>query len=169
MACLTSGRVKNCAAAISGGNKFLYLTDTQDIDVVTVGVNEEVTGVTMLLAAVFFKYEFAADTASFTEELTNENCATLVTQQFVMNWRGRNQDDRNQIMEFADCCCGMTAIHCENTGTSWIWGYDETEEIQLLSSSGTTGLLKSDANEEVITLQATATKKARTYTGVIPV
>lgn len=169
MACLTSGRTKQCASAISGGNKFLYLADLQDIDVVTIGLNGEVTGITMLAAAIFYKYEFATDTAQFTEELTNENCSTLVVQQFVMNWRGRNQSDRNQIMEFADCCCGMVAIHCENTGTSWAWGFDDTEEIQLLSSSGTTGLLKSDSNEEVITLQATATKKARTFTGVIPV
>jgi len=90
MACLTSGRTKQCASAISGGNKFLYLADLQDIDVVTIGVNGEVTGITMLAAAVFYKYEFATDTANFTEELTNENCSTLVVQQFVMNWRGRN-------------------------------------------------------------------------------
>lgn len=169
MACLTSGRTRDCASAISGGVNELYLTDTQDIDVVTEGVNGEVTGITMLLAAVFYKYEFAPDTASFTEELTNENCSTLVVQQFTMNWRGRSQTDRNSIMEFADCCCGMTAIHTENTGTQWIWGYDPTEEIQLLSASGTSGVVKSDANEEVIILQATATKKARTFTGVVPV
>ena len=169
MACLTSGRIRDCAGAISGGVQNMYLTDTQDIDTVTVGIGGDVTGITMLAAAVFYKYDYAPDTASFTEELTNENCSTLVTQQFTMNWRGRSQTDRDQIMEFANCCCGMTAIHTENTGIAWIWGWKETEEIQLLTSSGTSGVLKSDANEEVIVFQATATEKARTFTGVIPV
>ena len=131
MACLTSGRTRDCATAISGGLNKVYITDTQDIDTVTIGVNGEATGVTMLLTAVFYEYQFAPDTAFFTEELTNENCSTLVTQQLSMNWRGRNQDDRNLIMEFANCCCGMTVIHTENTGVSWIWGYTATEEAQL--------------------------------------
>jgi hypothetical protein len=144
---------------------FLYLVDYEDVDSVTIGVNGEATGIVMNpVSAVFFKFQFAPDTAVFTEELTNENCATQVIQQFTMNWRGRNQTDRNSIMELASCCCGMVAIHGENTGVSWIWGYNETEEVFLLSDSGTSGTVKSDANEEILVLQATATAKAVEWT-----
>lgn len=169
MACLTSGRTRNCATKISGGLSQVHIADKQDIDVVTVGVGGEVSGVTMVGVAVFYKYEFAPDTANFTEAVTNENCSTLATQTLTMNWRGRNQTDRNLIMEFADCCCGMVVIHTENTGVSWIWGYSDNEEAFLLSDDGSSGTLKSDPNEEVLVIQATATEKARTFTGVIPV
>ena len=164
MACLTNGRTRSCTTKISGGSNFLYLADWQDLASVTVGAGGDVTGITMVGPAVFYKYEFAPESAQFTEELTNENCATSVTQQYVMNWRGRNQNDRNQIMEFADCCCGMVAIHGENTGLAWIWGTSETEEVFLLTASGASGLAKADANQEIITLQAIATEKARVFT-----
>ena len=130
--CVTAGRTRNCATNNSGGVKWVYLTDYEDVDSVTIGVNGEATGIVMVGVTVFYKFVFAPDTAVFTEELTNENCATQVVQQLVMNWRGRNQTDRNSITELAACCCGLVAIHCENTGTAWIWGYNETEERSTL-------------------------------------
>lgn len=162
--CVTGGRTRNCAASISGGSNFLYLTDKEDVATVTVGAGGDVTGITMVSTLVFYKFQFAPDTAVFTEALTNENCATQVTQTYVMNWRGRNQDDRNSIMELADCCCGMVAIHGENTGLAWLWGFDETEECFLTANEGTSGTAKSDSNEEIITLTAIATTKARVFT-----
>jgi len=146
--CVTAGRTRNCSTAISGGVEFVYLVDKEDVASITIGANNEVTGIVMNPApAVFFKFEFAPDTAQFTEALTNENCATSVVQTLVMNWRGRNQDDRNSIMELASCCCGMVAIHGENTGISWIWGFDQTEEVFLTAADGDSGLAKSDANQ----------------------
>jgi hypothetical protein len=162
--CVTAGRTRNCATAISGGSNFLYLTDKEDVSTVTVGVNDEITGITMVALTVFYKFQFAPDTASFVEAMTNENCATQVTQTYTMNWRGRNQTDRNSITELANCCCGMVAIHGENTGVSWLWGFDETEEVFLFSNDGTSGVAKSDPNEEIIVLQAISTKKAREFT-----
>ncbi len=171
--CVTTGRTRNCATSISGGVEFVYLVDKEDVDSITIGANQEVTGIVMNpIAAVFFKFEFAPDTAQFTEALTNENCATAVVQTLVMNWRGRNQDDRNSIMELANCCCGMVVIHGENTGVSWIWGFDQTEEAFLSAADGDSGAAKSDPNQEVLTLVANATKKAREWTlgeGGIPV
>ncbi len=162
--CVTGGRTRNCAASISGGSNFLYLTDKEDVATVTVGAGGDVTGITMGVGLIFYKFQFAPNTAVFTESLTNENCATQVTQTYVMNWRGRNQSDRNSIMELADCCCGMVAIHGENTGLAWLWGFDETEEAFLTANEGTSGTAKSDPNEEIITLTAIATTKARVFT-----
>jgi len=162
--CVTAGRTRNCATSISGGSNFLYLVDKEDVATVTVGVGGDVTGITMGALLVFYKFQFAPNTAVFAEAMTNENCATQVTQTYTMNWNGRNQTDRNSIMELADCCCGMVAIHGENTGLAWLWGFDETEEAFLFSNDGTSGTAKSDSNTEVIVLQAIATQKARVFT-----
>ena len=152
--CVTGGRTRNCATAISGGSNFLYLTDKEDVATVTVGAGGDVTGITMGVGLIFYKFQFAPNTAVFTESLTNENCTTQV----------RNQSDRNSIMELADCCCGMVAIHGENSGLAWLWGFDETEECFLTANEGTSGTAKSDPNEEIITLTAIATQKARVFT-----
>ena len=162
--CITAGVTRSCTTAISGGVNFLYITDTSKIDTVTVGVGGDVTAIVMDVGEVFFKFEFAPNTAAFTETMTNENCATQVTQQLVAIFRGRNQDYRDSIMELADCCCGMTVIHGENTGLAWIWGYTETEEVFLIGNEGVSGTAKSDPNQETITLQALATSKARVFT-----
>ena len=162
--CITNGRSKQCATPISGGSPFFYLTDTQDIATVMYGLNDEVTGVTMVVGGKYLKMQGADDTSVFTESGTNENCSSQWVQTYTQNWRGRNQDDRNTIMEFANCCCGMSAIHGENTGKAWFWGYGQTEEIQLLTDETTSGAAKSDANESVLVFQAIATKKAVEFT-----
>jgi len=163
--CITGGRTRSCSTAISGGCNFLYLVDYEDVDSVTIGAGGDATGIVMNpVGAVFYKFQFAPNTAVFSESITNENCATQVTQTFTMNWNGRKQADVNLIKDLADCCCGMVAIHGENTGTSWIWGYSETEEAFLSGVEGTSGTAKSDANQEIITLTAISTKKAVEWT-----
>jgi hypothetical protein len=168
-ACLTAGRTKPpCDTLISGGVKEIYMVDRSDVDTITVGVGGDVTAITMLAAADFFKFEFASNTAQFTDTLDN-TAGTIVTQVIRMTWKGRSQDDINAIMALAACQCGIVVIHVENNGNTYIWGADETEEALLLNSNGDSGTLKSDPNQEEVFIQAIATKKARTFTGTIPV
>ena len=167
--CLTAGRTKPpCDTLISGGVKEIYMVDRSDVDTITVGVGGDVTAITMLAAADFFKFEFASNTAQFTDTLDN-TAGTIVTQVIRMTWKGRSQDDINAIMALAACQCGIVVIHVENNGNTYIWGADETEEALLLNSNGDSGTLKSDPNQEEVFIQAIATKKARTFTGTIPV
>jgi hypothetical protein len=167
-ACLTAGRTKPpCDTLISGGVKEIYMVDRSDVDTITVGVGGDVTAITMLAAADFFKFEFASNTAQFTDTLDN-TAGTIVTQVIRMTWKGRSQDDINAIMALAACQCGLVVIHVENNGNTYIWGADETEEALLLNSNGDSGTLKSDPNQEEVFIQAIATKKARTFTGTIP-
>lgn len=168
MACLTSGLTKDCNAIKSGGSNFLYLADRQDVDSLTIGVNGEVTGVTMVALAVFYKFEFAANKSQFLEALSNEG-GTQVLQTYNMIWESWTQTQRNKLMEMAQCNCGMVAIHGENTGLSWIWGFDETEEVYLLTGDRDSGTAKTDINQVAPVLQAAATQYAREFTGVIPV
>lgn len=169
MASLTGGTTNNCATPISGGVSAFYITDAANVAAYVLNLANEVTGVTMALATVFYKFEAGQDTKGFTEEVTNENCSFQATQQALLTLRGRSQAYRNTIMELGNSCCGLAVIHIENTGLQWIWGVDEDERVFLFTNSGSTGLAKSDPNQEAVVLQATATKKARVFTGVIPV
>jgi len=164
MACLTGGTTRDCSTPISGGSNFLYLAQTSEIATVTVGIAGNVTAIAMVGLAVFYKFQFAPNLSAFTEALTNENCSTQVTQTYAFTLRGRSNAYRSAVMELANCCCGMTAIHGENTGLAWLWGFDETEEAYLTANEGTSGTAKSDANQEVVTITAVATKKARVFT-----
>ena len=63
----------------------------------------------------------------------------------------------------------MVAIHKENTGKSWIWGYKETEEVLLFTGTRDSGTAKSDPNQVTPVIQALATEFANEFTGVVPV
>lgn len=165
---ITGGTVRNCNQKITGGTMTIYLTDAANVDSVVLGAAGEVTTVNMVASAVFYKFEFERDTGQFDENVTNDNAA-LYEQTLAFILKGRSQEFRNRIQELIDCQCGIAVIHTENTGTSWIWGYKETEEAYATGNEGTSGAAKGDANQETVTLTATATEKARTFTGTVPV
>ena len=116
----------------------------------------------MVALGVFYKYEFAANQSQFLEPSTNEG-GFQVTQTYNMVWESWDQAQRNSLEAMANCNCGMVAIHGENTGLSWIWGYDETEEVKLFTGDRDTGTAKSDTNQVAPVLQALATKYARQF------
>jgi len=169
MSCLTSGVTRDCTTKISGGSNLLYITDKQDIASLTYDVDGSVNGITMDVGKVFYKFAFAPNTSGFTETTANENGATQVTQEYKFSLRGRSQVYRNAVEELTNCNCGMTVIHGENTGTLWIWGYEETEEAFLTAAVGTSGVAKTDPNQEEITLTAIASFKALVFTDTVPV
>ena len=161
--CITSGLTKSCTDVKTGGSPFIYITDRTNVTSVTVGVNDEVTGITMVVAEVFFKLEFAANKSQFLEALNNEGGAQ-VTQTYNMVWESWTQDQRNVLLEMVACNCGMVVIHGENTGKSWIWGLNETEEAYLLTGDRDSGTAKSDINQASPVLQALSTTYAQHFT-----
>jgi hypothetical protein len=169
MGCITSGVTRDCTTKISGGSNLLYIADRADIASLTYDVDGSVNGITMVATKVFFKFAFAPNTSGFTETTANENGATQVTQEYVFSLRGRSQAYRNAVEELTNCNCGMTIIHGENTGLLWIWGYDETEEAFLTANVGTSGVAKTDPNQEAVTLTAIASKKALVFADTVPV
>jgi hypothetical protein len=166
--CLTTGLVKVCDAIKSGGASSLHLTDRTNVVSLTIAIDGTVTGITMVALEVFLKFEFKANSAQFVEDATNEG-GLQVTQTFNQIWESFDQNQRNILMELAACNCGMVAIHRENTGKSWLWGFDETEEVYLFGANRDSGTAKSDPNQVAPVLQALATSFAREFTGVIPV
>lgn len=172
--CITAGISRDCGRPISGGLSEVYLADRKGVDSLTVGIDGSVSAVTMVapLTDFFYKFEFKPDSASFAESITNENCSTLVTQTLTMSFVGRSQADVNSIKELLNCCCGITAIIFENAKDGSgnkigrVFGFDDTEELFLTGVEGGTGVLKSDANEFILTFTATATGPAVVYTGL---
>ena len=161
--CITSGLTKSCVDVKTGGSPFLYITDRTNVVSVTVGVNDEVTGITMVALEVFFKIEFASNQSQFLEALNNEGGAQ-VTQTYNMVWESWTQTQRNVLLEMVRCNCGMVVIHGENTGKSWIWGLAETEEAKLFTGDRDSGTAKTDVNQVAPVLQALATTYAQEFT-----
>ena len=168
MACMTNGLEKDCLAIKSGGSSSLHLADKADVASLTIDGSGVVTGLTMVTAKIFYKFVFAANSAQFLEDTNNEG-GLQVTQTFNQIWESFNNTQRLALTELASCNCGMVAIHRENTGLSWLWGFDETEEVYLLTALRDSGTAKSDTNQVAPVLQALATSFAREFTGSIPV
>jgi hypothetical protein len=167
-ACLGSGLQKVCNAIKTGGVSALYLTDRTNILSITQDVDGKVTGITMAALTYFYKFEFKSNATQFLEAFTNEG-GLQVTQTLTEVWESFDQIQRNLLMDMSKCNCGMSAIHTENTGKSWFWGFKDTEEIQLFSGDRDSGTAKSDPNQVTPVLQALATEFANEFTGVVPV
>ena len=161
--CLTGGNTNSCDDVKTGGSNFLYLAASSNVASVVTGVNDEITGITMAVGEVFYKYEFAANKSQFLEALNNEGGAQ-VTQTYNMVWESWTQDQRNSLLEMAACNCGMVAIHGENTGKAWIWGLSQTEEAYLFTADRDSGTAKSDTNQVAPVLQALSTTYAQHFT-----
>lgn len=166
MGCVTGDYLNNCAKKTIGGIATIFIADSSTVDGVTGGNGTPVTDVTMTALEVFYKFEFQRDEAVFTETIGENG---VVTQTLTIPARGRSQELRNFIQALVDCRCGITVIHKENTGIEWIWGFDDGEEAFAPEGEASSGAAKADPNQESITLTASATRKADTFTGIIPV
>ena len=166
MGCVTSGTTRNCATKKIGGSNFLYVADRQDVDSITIDPTGEISAITMVAAAVFYKFEFAPNQSNYTE--TGANSGEWVQAYTFVN-EGRDQAKRNAIQELADCNCGLVVIHGENTGKTWLWGFNEGEEAEFETGVNNSGTAKSDINNMTTTLQASATEQAREFIATIPV
>lgn len=166
MACVTSGLAKDCNIKKTGGSSGLWIANREDVDAITTDPTGEITAVTMLAAAVFYKIEMATNQSNWNEAVSESG---EVVQQYTFVSDSHFQTQRNFIQGLIGCNCGLVVIHKENTGKSWFWGFEEGEEAFLLSSTGDSGTAKSDVNQETVVLQASATIKANEFTGTIPV
>jgi len=166
MSLLTGGRSTNCdnQQCTGGICASLYLANKDDVASIQVDVDGKVTGITMEVGKVFYPFDFQDETAVFNEELTVENCVTVVDATFTMTWPCRNHADRNTILEMANNCCGMIGIHVECTGVSWIWGTNDKQRIKLRTATGNSGTTFDNPNSEVLVLGARGSTKAAEFT-----
>lgn len=169
MSSLSSGRSVACTSGFCSGGiaDFLYLANSNQVDSVTQSSANKATGITMSpSAAVFYKFDFRDYSAQFNETVTVDDTtkAVSVEQTFEMAWPCRNHDDRNLIMDLACNGCGMVAIHSENTGTFWIWGYNSRQRVFLQTAESQSGALLTDPNQNALTLRALASEMSIEWT-----
>jgi hypothetical protein len=146
----------NCAGGIGAS---LYLANKDDVASFAIDGNGNVTGITMVLTKIFYSFDAKDYTQNFQESTAvTDGCSSSVTQTFSNTWSCRNQEARNAIIEMAQqSCCGMIAIHYENTGKTWIWGLVDKNRVKLLTAESDTGTALTDANQTVLTFQCLTT------------
>jgi len=165
MSQLIAGRTIACGeGGCSGGiAEALALANACEVTSVQFDVDGIATGITMEAAATFYLFDFKEETAVFNESGDNSGDSFAVTQTFEMIWRCRNHPDRNLIMDMANNLGGMVAIHVENTGVAWIWGYLNKQRVKLQTVESTSGAALLDANQTTLTLQAIAKEMAAEF------
>lgn len=165
MSCISQGRSTNCAQQqCSGGLECLLLANKDDVQSVQLDADGKAIGIVMVGTAVFYNFDFKDESAEFKEALSVTDCTIAVDQTVDMIWSCRNHEDRNSIMNLAGCCCGLVAIHFENTGKGWIWGYNEKQRVKLRTNDSVSGKAISDPNTETLLLGANAREKAIEWT-----
>lgn len=165
MSQLTQGRTTACDAALCSGGiaDDLYLANACEVTSVQIDeVTGKATGITMEVGATFYGYDFRDFSAQFTDNLTTDDDtrAVSVEQNFVMAWPCRNHPDRQLIMDMAGNQGGMVAIHGENTGIYWLWGYLNKRRVYLATSEGDSGQQLTDPNQFNLTLRCRTSEHA---------
>lgn len=162
MGALTGGLAGfDCASVCAGGIKRIWLTNEDDIDSITFGVNGEVTAITMVVGKVFFEVKLKVNTKQLVEQadVTEDGCGVTFTQTFTGIAACYDQDTRTFLLELAkQSCCGLVAIHEENSGFVALWGHIEDLPIRLGGGTNTdTGANLTDPNQVTIELVCTTT------------
>lgn len=169
--CLTAGIDLLCAdACCSGGINRIWIAKREDIDTITRGVNDEVTGVTMVVgppAGVFYEIKYLEFTAAFNESTTQENNNTSVDQTVEFTIPCGDDTLRQRLQELLNCCCGMVVIVEYMGGFTKIIG-DNVDllygRVKVRSIEGTSGAALSDPNQQVVTIGTFAAKLAVEFT-----
>lgn len=168
MSALSAGRSTNCTGGTASGGiaDDLYLANANEVTSIQQDADGKCTGITMVTDKVFYAFDFRDFSARFQEPLTKDPTtgAVQVDQTFEMIWPSRNHADRNSIMDMANQDCGMVAIHIENTGVAWIWGYKSKQRCKLRTATGDSGAALTDPNQETLTIGCFSQEKAVEFT-----
>jgi len=183
MALTTGHNVICCDRNRRGGLKAIHLANTDDITSFTLDAtagSHGYTTVTMVGAAVFFKWEFDRGTAGFTASATRENGSTMIDVSLELYIPKVTGEVNHDLMELVTSC-GMTAIvesyadDCETPAVTYMFvlGWDEifeeTAYMEFTSGEEATGVALQDANGTAITITTQQGEYPRAFTGVIPV
>lgn len=166
--CLTAGITVDCTnSCCSGGINRIFVAKKDDIDVITRGTDDEVTGITMLLAAVFFEIQYLDFSAVFNESTTVENNNVSIDQTLEFTEACWTDALRISLQELLNCCCGMVVIFELMDGTTIILGDNVNlffGKVKVRSIEGTSGAALADPNQQVITLGTFSAKLAVEFT-----
>ena len=171
--CLSAGIGKKCKRKVSGGLSYIHIADFQLVDSWTAGIDNAIAGVVMVdpLTDFFYKFQYKIDSASYTETFVKAEGSGVNTVEVSMTITALSQADINVLNDLKDCGCGLSIIVLEKIKDELgategkVFGEFETEEVFLTGIVNTSGSAVGDANEAVVTFQATMSDIAPKWTG----
>jgi len=158
MACLlTSGFSNTDCGFLLGGLKSLYIANASEVTSITDTTLPVPDGIldtiTMDGAAVFYKFDFEKDTASYTQELQVSGGNRYVTQTVTFSLAGQDADAVNVLTEIATS--KLVVIAESKSGVRTILGLQTPLEA-ITGSVLNSGAAAGDFGGAVVTLQADA-------------
>jgi hypothetical protein len=158
MACVSfsGGIAKDCANNIGGLTK-LYLTDFDNIVSYTQS-GGTVSAITMASASFFYEFEFNRNSATYTEDLVKsvEAGSALFEQTITVTIPRRDVQKRNTLALLTQR--DLAVIIKDSNGLYWYPGEDEG--VYLSESTSTSGTVKADGSNYVLTLKGFEAERA---------
>ena len=175
--CLTAGITQDCSTACCGGGvNRIWLAKLDDIDTVTRGTADEVTGIAMAGAGVFYEIIPLEFTAQFLQSGTLENNA--FSNDITLSFTIACPDDvaRQRVQEIVNCCCGMGLVVELISGVKWcVIAKTDAEldlkfgKVKVRTFEADSGTALSDPNQFVVTVGAFSNKLAVEFQPTVPV
>lgn len=185
MLCIVLQALVRICSGVSGGVVRLWVFDGSDFDwtqgSAVAGVLPAYTavarrtGATALGGAKMFPISFADKTAQFTYTQSRKGCSVKYEMSFAFALPDLGQEitNWNQIIDAAGCCCGVGVAVQLNTGKILIAGeqyvnsaaIDIPMKIVQDGSTGGTGLLLDDENQQATVLKGDFSRLPYEYTG----
>jgi len=137
--------------ALAGGLASLYIANKEDVASIT---KSSPTGkydtITMQAGKVFYKFDFAKDTANFTQATEITEAGTALKQTLVFGIPNYDDEQAERIEQFA--FAKVIVIAETRQGVRVILGLDGTSGLELEVIEQATGSAQTDANRTLYTI-----------------
>jgi len=139
-----------------GGNSAVYLTETANIDSITV-TSDEVSVVTMDGEETFHEVKGQIDTIIRTEEGEGNASNIFYTHRVEIKFAKPSTELNVLRNALADASpCGIVAIVTDGNGESWLVGYNETDGVnrplRLVQDALNSGAAPSEEDGQIVTI-----------------
>ncbi len=185
MLCITLASLTRVCAGVSGGVVRLWVFDGADFDwtqgaavagaLPAYTTVARATGATAMGGAKMFPIIFADKTAKFSYTQSRKGCSVKyeLTVSFALPDLGQVITNWNQVTDAAGCCCGIGIAVQLNTGRILIFGEQMVNAAAINiplkmvqdGSTGDTGLLLDDENQQNTVLKGDYSRLPYEYTG----
>ena len=161
MACIiTQDFLQSCIGfALSGGLASLYFANSEDVEITKSGPLTQYDTITMDLGKVFFRYDFAKDSASFMQATEIADAGIRLKQ--TLTFSIPNYDDKiaTMIQEFS--FAKVVAIAETRQGKRVVLGLEGTSGLEMETIEQNTGSKQGDMNGTKYTLTCYVSDPAR--------
>lgn len=152
MCLIDKGFTSACGGfALAGGLAALYIANKEDVVSITKSTpTAKYDTITMAVGKVFYKFDFAKDSANFTQATEIAEAGVALKQTLVFGIPNYNDEQAERISQFA--FAKVLVIAETRQGIRVILGLDETSGLELETIEQSTGSAQTDANRTIYTI-----------------